>query len=180
MARKSQRDWFIAAIYLLADGGPAAITIDALCQQLQVTKGSFYHHFKNYDDFKVSFLNYYEEAGTLNIIERLQKRPSAREKVYGLLDIIVAETSGTAVPEVQLRGWALQDAVVREVQTRVDERRLAYVEELLLEILGDATEAKRKAQLLYVILVGAEQMQPPILREELRALFNDYLTMLGI
>ena len=71
MARKSKRDWFIAAIYLLAEGGPSAITIDALCQQLQVTKGSFYHHFKNYDDFKLSFLHYYEEAGTLNIIERL-------------------------------------------------------------------------------------------------------------
>ena len=92
----------------------------------------------------------------------------------------MAETSGTAVPEVQLRGWALQDTVVREVQMRVDERRLAYVEELLLEILGDVTEAKRKAQLLYVILVGAEQMQPPIVQEELRALFNDYLAMLGI
>ena len=99
MARKSKRDWFITAIYLLAEGGPAAITIDALCQRLEVTKGSFYHHFKNYDDFKLSFLNYYEEAGTLNIIERLTERPSATEKIYGLLDIIVAETSGTAVPE---------------------------------------------------------------------------------
>jgi hypothetical protein len=70
--------------------------------------------------------------------------------------------------------------MVREVQTRVDARRLAYVEALLLEILGDPIEAKIKAQLTYSILVGAEQMQPPIVGADLRALYDAFLPLIGI
>ena len=180
MARKSKRDWFIAGILLLTDVGSAGITIDALCQKLNVTKGSFYHHFQNYDDFKMSFINFYEEEGTLDIIERLQDCPTAVDKLRGLLDIVVEETSGTAVPEIQLRAWAIQDEMVREVQTRVDGRRMAYVEELLLEIFNDPAEAQRKARIMYTILVGAEQIQPPILKDGLRDLFDEYLTLIGL
>ena len=180
MARKSKRDWFVAGVLLLAEFGPSSITVDGLCQKLDVTKGSFYHHFKNYDDFKVSFLNFYEEEGTLDIIARLQDRPSAEDKLRGLLDIIVEETSGTAVPEIQLRAWAIQDPLVREVQTRVDARRIAYVEGLLQEIFDDSALASRKARLMYAVLVGAEQMQPPMLNEELRILFDEYLAQIGI
>ena len=180
MARKSKRDWLVTGVLLLAEVGPAGITIDALCQKLDVTKGSFYHHFQNYEDFKVSFLNFYEEEGTLDIIERLQDVPTATEKLRSLLDIIIEETSGTAVPEIQLRAWAIQDDLVREVQTRVDSQRIAYVEALLLEIFNDAAEARQKALTLYAILVGAEQMQPPVLNEGLRALFDEYLASIDI
>ncbi len=177
MARKAKRDWFEAGIALLAEVGPTGITVDALCKKLQVTKGSFYHHFKNYEDFKISFLNFYEAEGTLDIIDRLQDLPTASAKLRGLLEIIVGYT---AVSEIYLRAWAIQDEMVRAVQMRVDGRRLAYVEELLLEMLNDPIEAQRKAKLMYVILVGAEQMQPPIVGEALRALFDEFWTLIDL
>ncbi len=43
--RLSVDDWIQAGFALLADGGPNALRVDRLCEQLGVTKGSFYWHF---------------------------------------------------------------------------------------------------------------------------------------
>ena len=181
MARKTKRDWWIAGIEILTTVGPSGLTIDNLCQQLTMTKGSFYHHFGGIDDFKEQLLAYYEEEGTLDIIEQLTAVSTPLGKFKGLLDIIVeASIMYTTYPEATIRAWALHDEMVRAVQTRVDARRLAYVEALLQEILNDPIEAKIKAQITYTILVGAEQMQPPVIGEELRALYDTLLPLLGI
>ena len=41
----SREDWIREAIDLLAKEGIGAITIGALSSRLQITQGSFYHHF---------------------------------------------------------------------------------------------------------------------------------------
>ena len=133
MARKTKRDWWIAGIQILTETGPSGLTIDNLCQQLEVTKGSFYHHFGGIEDFKERLLAYYEAEGTLDIIERLTAVPTPEGKFKGLIDIIV-----------------------------------------------EPRDAKIKAQLTYAVLVGAEQMQPPIVGDDLRALYDEFLPLIGI
>ena len=73
----------------------------------------------------------------------------------------------------------MQDEEVKAVQMRVDGRRLAYVEDLCREITGSADRAKTMARLMYAILVGSEQIQPPLTGEDLRALFNEFLHLFG-
>ncbi len=179
MARKSKRDWFVAGMELLGEVGPNGITIDALCQKLSVTKGSFYHHFQNYDDFKTGFLLFYEEEGTLDVITSLADLPTAEAKLCRLLDTVVRATD-TAVPEIQLRAWAIQDETVRAVQMRVDSRRREYVQTLCAEIGGDPTQATVMSNMLYAILIGAEQTIPAMLGDELRTLFEEFLHLHNI
>ena len=178
MARKTKRDWFVAGVKILLADGPQGLTIDALCQTLQVTKGSFYHHFGSYDGFKEQFLAFYEKEGTLDVISDLADLPTAKEKLHRLLAMVV-EYSKKQVedPEVAMRAWALQDTAVRQTQLRVDGRRRDYVQTLCEEIIGDATQAKTVAHLLYAILVGSEQMQPPIAGDDLQHLFNECLRL---
>lgn len=178
MARKTKHDWLIAGTYLLTEVGYQGITIDALCKYLSVTKGSFYHHFAGYEDFKHSLLTFYEEEGTLGIIERLADLPTPEAKLHGLLDIIVDISTQTPIyPEAVIRSWAYQDEEVKAVQVRVDGRRLAYVQNLCQEITGDAAQSEIMAQLAYVILVGSEQMHPSLTGEPLRTLFNEFLRL---
>ena len=161
---------------MLTHAGPQGLTIDALCQQLAVTKGSFYHHFAGYDDFKASLLTFYEQEGTLQIIDQLADIPTPQGKLKQLIEIIVATSTRFVVyPEIAIRAWGLHDRAVREVQMRVDSRRLAYVQSLCQEITGDARQAQLMSQMLYAILVGSEQMQPPLRGDDLRALFDEYL-----
>jgi len=181
MSRKTKRDWLIGGVQLLAEVGNQGLTIDALCQHLGVTKGSFYHHFSGYEDFKLNLLAFYEEEGTLDIIETLADLETPEEKLRGLIDIVVAVSTQYALyPEVLIRSWALQDEDVKAVQERVDGRRLAYVEALFLEIDEDKQNAKVSAQMMYAILVGAEQMQPPLVGDDLRTLYDEYLKLIGL
>jgi AcrR family transcriptional regulator len=181
MTPKKQEDWLRAGIdELLQAGGPQGLTIDALCRRLKVTKGSFYHHFDGYDDFKRKLLTFYEDTGTEQIIDRLDALPTALQKLHALLWELVRYSELTMLNvDVVIRAWALQDEAVQAVQTRVDGRRLAYVKKLCQEIIGDERQGERLAQMLYAILVGSEQMQPLIVGDTLRVLFDEALRFYG-
>jgi AcrR family transcriptional regulator len=44
---RSREDWIRAAGRRLAQGGAAAVAVEALARDLGVTKGSFYWHFRD-------------------------------------------------------------------------------------------------------------------------------------
>jgi AcrR family transcriptional regulator len=180
MARKTQRDWLETAVNLLAETGFKGLTIDALTQRLDVTKGSFYHHFGSYQGFKTRFLQFYEEEGTLAVIERAEEAATPEAKLRRLFEIVVTFSELSARPEVALRAWALQDDEVRQMQQRVDERRTGYVQALLNQIMENEAQALMAARLLYATLVGAEQMQPSVTGANLQKLFDEILRFYGI
>jgi AcrR family transcriptional regulator len=181
MARKTKRDWFVTAVQILRQEGAQGLTIDTLCQSLQLTKGSFYHHFGSYEGFKTQFLTFYEQEGTLDIISALADLPTPKEKLHRLLAIVVNYSNKLAQnPEVAMRAWALQDTAVRQVQSRVDGRRREYIQQLCQEITEDTVQAKTIANLLYTVLVGSEQMQPPIIGDELHQLFSECLRLYNL
>jgi len=68
MALITRRRWLQEGLALLEESGAEALTIESLTSRLGVTKGSFYHHFTNYQDFQESLLVYWEEAGTVSRI----------------------------------------------------------------------------------------------------------------
>jgi hypothetical protein len=74
----------------------------------------------------------------------------------------------------------LQDTAVRQTQSRIDGRRREYVQSLCAEITGDVVLAETIAQMLYAILVGSEQMQPPIVADDLQRLFDECLRLYGL
>ena len=145
-----------------------------------MTKGSFYHHFGSYQGFKTRFLEYYEEEGTLAVIERAGEAGTPQAKLRRLFEIVVTFSELSARPEVALRAWALQDEEVRHLQERVDERRIGYVKALLDQITGNEAQALTAARLLYATLVGAEQMQPPVTGADLQKLFDEILRFYGV
>jgi AcrR family transcriptional regulator len=164
MARKSKRDWLEEALAILAEVGAQELTIDRLTERLDVTKGSFYHHFGNYTRFKEALLDFFESEGTLQIIRLTEHEATPQEKLQRLLDI-----TATFPPEVEVavRAWALQDETVRMYQQRIDSRRIDYLRELFFSITGDEALAFQRAQLLYVIYIGSQQVIPPIQGEDL-------------
>lgn len=175
MARKTKRDWFDEAIQVLLQDGADGLTIDNLTTRLGVTKGSFYHHFGNQDGFKEQLLHFFEHEGTLDVVARVNAlADEPRERLQALLQITLEYPSTI---EVAIRTWAQRDAVVRDYQQRVDERRIAYVTELW-QSLGHSTEqAQLRSQLLYTILVGSEHILPPIEGADKMRLYQEYLRM---
>ena len=177
MSRKAKSDWFMASAQLISEDGAKKLTIDALCKALQVTKGSFYHHFSGIDEFIEAYLVYFEQEGTLQIIEMVEQEQEPKAK---LLKLIELATQYPPQLERGTRAWAQQDSRVREVFERVDQQRVEYVVSLWRPLVESESVARVQARTLYSILIGGEHLIPPLSREEHREVFNHYLEAIGL
>jgi len=110
MALITRRRWLQEGLALLEEAGAEALTIESLTSRLDVTKGSFYHHFTNYQDFQESLLVFWEEEGTLRIVQLAEKEASPPEKLERVLQASLQPSR----LDVALRAWAWQDERVRE------------------------------------------------------------------
>ncbi len=168
MVQLSRSRWLEAGLDLLQEAGAEALTIESLTIRLGVTKGSFYHHFNHYLNFKQELLSFWEEEGTLRIIQWAEQEASPSEK----LERVIRASLHPSRLDVAMRAWALQDDQVRVHQQRIDQQRLAYLEAVVFAIKADPQFAKLFARLLYSIYVGSQHIIPAIEGEELGALFQ--------
>ena len=93
MAKKTKQDWLTAGAIILLASGAQGLTIDALLKEVGKTKGSFYHHFKGYDDYIAHFLAYFEQEGTLNIIELVNQEPTPQLRLHKLISVVTSYPS---------------------------------------------------------------------------------------
>jgi AcrR family transcriptional regulator len=167
------RRYFDAGMVLLADGGIGAVTIENLCRQLQVTKGSFYHHFRSGEDYRQRLLHHWAtdpERAIHNTVEQLTD-PLARLAALKRYALDLNHAAESAI-----RAWARSDEAVAVTQARVDsarERALAQVSEQA-GLSAEAAQLYARASL--TILIGAQQRDRRVNRKRLLAMF-DLLTV---
>lgn len=155
MRRLSRQQWIMGAFQALTEGGIDALRVEPLAQQLGVTKGSFYHHFKNRRELHLAMLAEWERLGTSQIIDEVdeaQADPKAR--LRALARRTFASDPLTDGIETGIRTWAANDDVVASAVERVDGRRLDYVVGLLREAGMPRAKAERRARLMYRALIG--------------------------
>lgn len=144
--RLTPADWVNAGIDLLVEGGVAAVSIDRIAKDLGVTRGSFYHHFKDRETLLTEMLEYWVQKWTYRIFEEIT-----------LLDLDPATTlitlikmirgKNAALYEATFRAWALHDPIAREVVCRVDNERLSVVRELFNALGFKGLDAENRARL---------------------------------
>ncbi|GHC59328.1 TetR/AcrR family transcriptional regulator [Streptomyces cinnamoneus] len=131
--RVSRDDWTMAALRALARGGVAAVAVDALARELDVTRGSFYWHFENRDALLVAALETWEQRATTDVIAALRDvtDPSTRaralfaealgsEEIAGLEPALVAHTAHPAVAAVVARVTQVRLGFLTEVFAGLD------------------------------------------------------------
>jgi AcrR family transcriptional regulator len=169
MSQLKREDWLERGLSLLAEEGTDALTIDSLCQRFSVTKGSFYHHFKNRQAFLEALLQFWEERYTSKFIAYSSEGKTPLEQLERLQELVV-QSYGSA--EMIIRAWAQSDPIARHYQERVDRRRLDYLYELLLKIYRKPELARSMAQMQYAILIGSPQILPALSAEDLQQIFS--------
>lgn len=169
----SKREWLEAGLAIATRDGIRALTIERLCTGLGLTKGSFYHHFKGIRGYKSDLLAHLGAEHTGRFIDGAEAAgASGHDKLQRLLDMVLEAHAGSRDLETAVRAWARQDGDVRAFQERVDGMRVDYLRSLWLELGGSPDEAEHAAMLLYLILVGAQQVVPPVSAEDLRAVYT--------
>ncbi|MFJ8691659.1 TetR/AcrR family transcriptional regulator [Streptomyces roseolilacinus] len=169
----SRQDWLEEGFRVLSEDGAPALTIERLTARLKLTKGSFYHHFRGMAGYKTDLLAYYETEHTGRYVAEAERGGgTAGARLRRLLELALEDKGVSDGLEIAVRAWALQDAEVRALQQRVDRLRVDYLRDLLREAGGPDTDTAPLARLLYLLLVGAQQLVPPLPAEELREVYT--------
>ncbi|MHB1194633.1 MAG: TetR/AcrR family transcriptional regulator [Longimicrobiales bacterium] len=178
MARTSRDHWIEEGFRILSDEGDGALTVDALCERLDRSKGSFYHHFAGREAFVESLLGTWERRVT----DRLIATGQGEAPVEDRLRTLNREASELRIARLEraIRGWAAREPQARTVQDRVDRRRLAFLEELCTERMGAGEAATRLARVLQLTFVGAQHLDPPLEGEELYRTFRFLEPLFGM
>lgn len=163
--------WLQAGLFLLEESGTANMTIDELTQRVGLTKGSFYHHFKDRGGYVTALLEYWEEQMTHRLIEQADLQASSKEKQRHLTQLTLALYDSPL--ELNLRAWAMSSPLVKSYVERVDQARVEYLNQIALEITGDAERARQLAEIAYAVFVGGQQILPQIPRERLLELYGE-------
>ena len=128
------------------------MTVEGLARHLGVTKGSFYWHFADRTALVVSALDLWEQLGTLDIIERLQRVRDPKARLRALFatafgDLVDGPVDAALVARID-------DPVVGPVVRRVTAARVAFLEEVYRELDLSPTRAAARARIAYSTYVG--------------------------
>ena len=108
--------WIAAATEVLIDRGIDAVRVDVLAKALEVTRGSFYWHFKDREALLVAVLHAWRDGATEQVIERFEGQQADAQALVG--ELISLPFRGRAAQraarvELAIRAWARRDAMAR-------------------------------------------------------------------
>jgi AcrR family transcriptional regulator len=171
-SRLSREEWLEKALDILAEKHNALLNIDALVKRMGVTKGSFYWHFKDRDDFLTQLLDYWVYEFNEKVPEALNKAvggQDAKIRLRFLLAYLVEHDC--AKYDMLVRSWAAQDPKVDKILVKIDKLRLNTVTALFTEIGFSDTDAKIRARIFVTFVsLRAGLFVKTSKREELAAI----------
>jgi AcrR family transcriptional regulator len=153
VTRTPRTSWIEAGLSALAAGGPDAVRIDVLAQELGVTRGGFYWYFGSREAFLEEMLDEWERRSTDTTLERVESEGGdARQKVWraGVLTF-----SKDLLPiDLAVRDWARRDRAVAKRLRRVDNRRIDYLRALISSFCSDEDEVEARSMLAFSLAIG--------------------------
>jgi len=151
----TREHYFEAALDVIAVEGVEALTIAELCRRLNVTIGSFYHHFKGSEAFLGAFYAWWEAEHAFHLVDQARSEPDPVARLA-----LLKKLSG-ALPhsaEASIRAWSRSHPDAAAAQTRVDEARIAVVVDTLRELGLPPARAKTLGVMAVGVLVGTQQL----------------------
>ncbi len=131
--RLGRDDWLRAARRALLTGGPSAVRVERLADELGVTKGSFYWHFADRGALLEALLREWEDELELALEElpTLRGAAAVRELVAFLKPRVVASERGDVPSDAAIFAWASADAAVARRVNAAEGRRVAFFQDML-------------------------------------------------
>ena len=167
----NKQTWLNAGLQTLAAEGSEGLRIMSIAQRLGVTKGSFYWHFQNLDEYQSALLEEWEQRHTQQIIHYIEDKGG--EALTKLRNLMMVTVSADARLAQAMRAWANINPKVSDALARVDRARLAYLVGLLVSIGWPNDQAETLARWSYCALIGHFSLQgPPIVTEQIELILE--------
>ena len=148
--------WLSAGLEALRKGGVGAVRVERLAGEVGVTKGSFYHHFRDRGALLEEVLEYWAREMTDAEFERIQTlRGGLAPRLVALAQDVLEKGMGRYDPAI--RAWAREDRKVAAAVAQVDRRRVKALAGFFEEGGFTAAEARVRARTFYTFLLGEPQ-----------------------
>jgi len=155
---KSQ--WTQAGLEALRKGGVAGVRVERLAEDIGLTKGSFYWHFRGRGELLEALLDFWAREMTEAEFERISEvKGGLVPRLLTLAEDVLDKGMGRYDPAV--RAWARADRKVAAAVALVDRRRVRALAGFFEEGGFAPAEARTRARLLYTFLLGEPQVRAP-------------------
>jgi AcrR family transcriptional regulator len=152
--------WLNAGLEALRRGGVGAVRVERLAGEVGVTKGSFYHHFRDRGALLDALLEFWSREMTDAEFERIGAlRGGLATRLVALAEDVLEKGMGRYDPAI--RAWARGERKVAAAVAQVDRRRVRALTELFQEAGFGPAEARARARLFYTFLLGEPQVRAP-------------------
>lgn len=155
--RVSREAYFEAALDVLAESGFKGLSIARLTDMLDVTKGSFYHHFGSLSGFIDALLGYWGDRQRV-VLRDLNFGAGDRVRDIEALRTVAAGLNHEA--EAAFRAWAMNNEAVGAAVRRVDSERRRTVNAAVASVVPDGERANTLTDLGMSMLVGFQLLTP--------------------
>ncbi|MEL7240918.1 MAG: TetR/AcrR family transcriptional regulator [Cyanobacteria bacterium J06629_18] len=149
-----RKDWVEQGLKVLGEFGVEAVKVEPLAKSMNVTKGSFYWHFKNRRELLEALLQEWVNSQTEGIIQQVDtKDGDANTKLMHLFELAIQDDGKV---ENAIRAWATNDVKAANILESVDLHRLEYTRDLFLQVGFSGIDAMVRARMAYYTLVVGE------------------------
>jgi AcrR family transcriptional regulator len=180
--RATREDWLQAALEALQKEGPSGLNIQALAERLNISKTSFYWHFKNRASLIDALIDLWRHEFTETVTNnvRLQKAPPKRRLAMAME---IVDDFDLGAYDASFRIWALADPKAALAVKQVNKLRLEFASKAFEE-LGFSGEASACRAALWVGYQSSERFIFPEFsaakRKALRKKRLELLTSAGL
>ena len=150
--RLDRQAWLDAALKMLASDGVDAVRVTNLATRLKVTKGSFYWHFRDRAELLDATLDMWETLATDAVIASINATSGDAGTRLSTLFSKSLNSDGRLF--LAILAWARVDKRAATALETIARRRIAFVEQLFLDMGFEAPEALARATLAFQALVG--------------------------
>jgi AcrR family transcriptional regulator len=156
--RLTKDDWITHGLRTLANDGANALKVGPMAASLEVSRGSFYWHFRDIADFRSQLLRSWQERSTDQVIRDLDAAKGEPDRLKHLMK--------RAFPAKRhldraIRSWAAEDDEVARLVASVDARRVAYIAKMLVAAGVDSKKALPRAAFMYWAYLGQAIVMDP-------------------
>lgn len=159
MKKLSREAWIEAGFLALDKHGYQQLSIEKTARRMNVTRGSFYHHFSGRSEYVEALLDRWKAEYTDSVITYALAGSTTKDRLERYLDVASRLQPGR---EVAIRAWAAREPLVRAVLGQVDANRMKFACQLGRELLVQDQErqVQRFARIACLAFIGFQQTGP--------------------
>lgn len=167
---KSKLDWVRAGQHLLIQGGITAVKLHDLTALLELSSGSFYHHFKNFDDYLTALADYYGTEQAQQLFSDAQRHVGNDPELLLREATALFGTRAGRQLNIAMRFWANNDHRASAAIRRYDAVLTANLMAIFVQLGFEEIEAKSRT--LIMLSIASLDFDPTLLDMELKDLWG--------